>query len=242
MATSMASGLLFLGGGRCTLDTSNGSIAALLSAFFPTFPSSSSDNRYHLQVSAAPGCAHLYYESEKARHQSLLTAILFGASCLCFQALRHLYVLATRPRSTTAADDGALLADETTAKQDAVSGSPGATIRRGSEPPASEIDLLEAQQFVDAGSDPKPWFANDGLKSFLQRNELSFVSSFLLNLNPPPPETCKFCVSPVVLNLTQTAHVRGPRLSCSTTSLSSMRYCHHFSRSDCQLKSPSTRA
>jgi hypothetical protein len=137
----------------------------------------------------------------------------FGASCLCFQALRHLYVLATRPRSTTPADDGALLADdETTAKRDAVSGSPGATTRRGSEPPAPEIDLLEARQFVDAtlaGSDRKPWFANDGLKSFLQRNELSFVSSFLLQPNPPHLETCNFVVpqSSLRIQLTRECHV-----------------------------------
>jgi len=106
----------------------------------------------------------------------LLTAVVIWYLLLFFQALRHLYVLATRPRPTNPADDGAILADDT-AESDAVGGNP--TSLRRPEPLASEIGLLEARQFVDAslaGSDRKPWFANDGLKSFLQLNELSFVS------------------------------------------------------------------
>jgi anaphase-promoting complex subunit 1 len=50
MCIGMAIGLLFLGGGRVSLSDSNESIAVLLAAFFPRFPTSTEDNQYHLQV------------------------------------------------------------------------------------------------------------------------------------------------------------------------------------------------
>uniref|UniRef100_A0A8C1SR90 Anaphase-promoting complex subunit 1 n=1 Tax=Cyprinus carpio TaxID=7962 RepID=A0A8C1SR90_CYPCA len=50
MAHHMTLGLLFLGGGRYTLSTSNSAIAALLCALYPHFPAHSTDNRYHLQA------------------------------------------------------------------------------------------------------------------------------------------------------------------------------------------------
>ncbi|XP_061646236.1 anaphase-promoting complex subunit 1 [Phyllopteryx taeniolatus] len=50
MAHHMALGMLFLGGGRFSLSTSNSAIAALLCALYPHFPSHSTDNRYHLQA------------------------------------------------------------------------------------------------------------------------------------------------------------------------------------------------
>ncbi|XP_054654988.1 anaphase-promoting complex subunit 1 isoform X1 [Dunckerocampus dactyliophorus] len=50
MAHHMALGMLFLGGGRYSLSTSNSAIAALLCALYPQFPSHSTDNRYHLQA------------------------------------------------------------------------------------------------------------------------------------------------------------------------------------------------
>ncbi|PWY98842.1 hypothetical protein BCV70DRAFT_192804 [Testicularia cyperi] len=50
MATHMALGLLFLGGGRFTIGTSDLAIAALAIALMPPFPRSSSDNRAHLQA------------------------------------------------------------------------------------------------------------------------------------------------------------------------------------------------
>uniref|UniRef100_A0A671M203 Uncharacterized protein n=1 Tax=Sinocyclocheilus anshuiensis TaxID=1608454 RepID=A0A671M203_9TELE len=50
MAHHMALGLLFLGGGRYTLSTSNSAIAALLCSLYPHFPAHSTDNRYHLQA------------------------------------------------------------------------------------------------------------------------------------------------------------------------------------------------
>ena len=53
MAIHMALGLLFLGGARYSLKTDNMSIAALLIALFPKFPTHSNDNRYHLQVGGA---------------------------------------------------------------------------------------------------------------------------------------------------------------------------------------------
>eukprot|EP00957_Ditylum_brightwellii_P001487 116001-Ditylum_brightwellii.AAC.1 len=50
MAFGSAIGLLFLGGGRCTLGQDPEDIAALLIAFFPRFPATTSDNQYHLQA------------------------------------------------------------------------------------------------------------------------------------------------------------------------------------------------
>lgn len=61
MVYGMATGLLFLGGGKCTLGREPEDIAALLFAFYPRFSVGSFDNQCHLQ------------------------------------ALRHLYVLATKP-------------------------------------------------------------------------------------------------------------------------------------------------
>lgn len=68
MATSMAIGLVFLGGARCSVGSSDADIAALLVALFPRFPHTPADNQYHLQ------------------------------------ALRHLYVLASRPQALTVVD------------------------------------------------------------------------------------------------------------------------------------------
>lgn len=45
MAIHMCVGLLFLMGGRGTLGTSRGAVAALLAAFFPKFPTHTEDNR-----------------------------------------------------------------------------------------------------------------------------------------------------------------------------------------------------
>jgi anaphase-promoting complex subunit 1 len=50
LAYSTAIGLLFLGGGTCTLGREPQDIAALVMAFYPRFPSSTSDNKYHLQA------------------------------------------------------------------------------------------------------------------------------------------------------------------------------------------------
>jgi anaphase-promoting complex subunit 1 len=50
VSTHMALGLLFLGGGRYTLGTSDAAIAAMVMAFFPRFHHVSSDNRTYLQA------------------------------------------------------------------------------------------------------------------------------------------------------------------------------------------------
>lgn len=50
MATHMALGVLFLGGGRFTLGNSDAAIAALLIAFYPRMPTKATDNRAHLQA------------------------------------------------------------------------------------------------------------------------------------------------------------------------------------------------
>ncbi|KAH9123048.1 hypothetical protein AeMF1_005867 [Aphanomyces euteiches] len=55
MAVSSALGLLFLGGGRCTLKTTPFAVAALVIALYPMYPSTTSDQKYHLQA-----LRHLY--------------------------------------------------------------------------------------------------------------------------------------------------------------------------------------
>ncbi|KAI0829732.1 hypothetical protein BC628DRAFT_1408561 [Trametes gibbosa] len=49
-ATSMSIGMLFLGGGRYTLGTSDASIACLVAAFYPRFPQNPADNKAYLQA------------------------------------------------------------------------------------------------------------------------------------------------------------------------------------------------
>lgn len=48
LATHMALGLLFLGGGRYTLSNSPNAVAALIISLFPKFPTHSNDNRFVL--------------------------------------------------------------------------------------------------------------------------------------------------------------------------------------------------
>ncbi|EJD53406.1 hypothetical protein AURDEDRAFT_81803, partial [Auricularia subglabra TFB-10046 SS5] len=49
-AAHMAMGLLFLGGGRYTLGTSNAAVACMLASFFPRFPRSSGDSNGYVQA------------------------------------------------------------------------------------------------------------------------------------------------------------------------------------------------
>ena len=62
MATHMALGFLYLGGGRLSLSTSPEAIAALVCACYPKFPTHSNDNRYHLQA-----LRHLYVLATQPR-------------------------------------------------------------------------------------------------------------------------------------------------------------------------------
>jgi anaphase-promoting complex subunit 1 len=62
MSYGIAIGLLFLGGGTCTLDRTPEAIAALVAAFFPRFPITTTDNQYHLQA-----LRHLYALAVKRR-------------------------------------------------------------------------------------------------------------------------------------------------------------------------------
>ncbi|KAL8567684.1 hypothetical protein ACOMHN_008992 [Nucella lapillus] len=61
-AHAMATGLLFLGGGKYTLSTTPEAVGALLIAFFPKYPIFSTDNKYHLQA-----FRHLYVLAAKPR-------------------------------------------------------------------------------------------------------------------------------------------------------------------------------
>lgn len=62
MAYASAIGLLFLGGGSCTLGNEPPDVAALIASFFPRFPVYTHDNRYHLQA-----LRHLYALAVKQR-------------------------------------------------------------------------------------------------------------------------------------------------------------------------------
>lgn len=50
MAWNMSVGLIFLGSGTCSIGSSRKATAALFCSFFPIYPSSVADNRYHLQA------------------------------------------------------------------------------------------------------------------------------------------------------------------------------------------------
>ncbi|PWN51134.1 hypothetical protein IE53DRAFT_368325 [Violaceomyces palustris] len=62
MAIHMSLGLLFLGGGRFSLGTSDSAIAFMIISFFPRFPINNSDNRSHLQA-----LRHLWYLAVEPR-------------------------------------------------------------------------------------------------------------------------------------------------------------------------------
>ncbi|XP_070590725.1 anaphase-promoting complex subunit 1 isoform X1 [Erythrolamprus reginae] len=83
MAHHMALGLLFLGGGRYSLSTSNSSIAALLCALYPHFPVHSTDNRYHLQA-----LRHLYVLAAEPR---LLVPVDVDTDIPCYALLEVTY-------------------------------------------------------------------------------------------------------------------------------------------------------
>ncbi|XP_034966996.2 anaphase-promoting complex subunit 1 isoform X4 [Zootoca vivipara] len=83
MAHHMALGLLFLGGGRYSLSTSNSSIAALLCAVYPHFPVHSTDNRYHLQA-----LRHLYVLAAEPR---LLVPVDVDTDTPCYSLLEVTY-------------------------------------------------------------------------------------------------------------------------------------------------------
>ncbi|KAM4771923.1 anaphase-promoting complex subunit 1 [Rhinophrynus dorsalis] len=83
LAHHMALGLLFLGGGRYSLSTSNSSIAALLCALYPHFPVHSTDNRYHLQA-----LRHLYVLAAEPR---LLVPVDVDTNMPCYVLLEVTY-------------------------------------------------------------------------------------------------------------------------------------------------------
>ncbi|CAG9815252.1 unnamed protein product, partial [Phaedon cochleariae] len=80
LAIHMALGLLFLGGGRYTLSNSPSSVAALICAFYPKFPTHSNDNRYHLQA-----FRHLYVLAVEPR---LIIPKEIHANEICYANLR----------------------------------------------------------------------------------------------------------------------------------------------------------
>jgi anaphase-promoting complex subunit 1 len=49
-AINLSAGFLFLGSGAYTFSGSDMAVASLLCALYPVFPSTPSDNRYHLQA------------------------------------------------------------------------------------------------------------------------------------------------------------------------------------------------
>ncbi|CAG9853978.1 unnamed protein product [Phyllotreta striolata] len=80
LAIHMALGLLFLGGGKYTLSNTPSSVAALICAFYPKFPTHSNDNRYHLQA-----FRHLYVLAVEPR---LIIPKEVHADEICYANLR----------------------------------------------------------------------------------------------------------------------------------------------------------
>lgn len=66
VALNSSIGLLFLSGGKATLGRSNSAIAALITAFFPLYPLTTTDNNYHLQAAR-----HLYVLAIENRYISV---------------------------------------------------------------------------------------------------------------------------------------------------------------------------
>ena len=75
----MALGFLCLGGGARTFARSNEAVAALLAAMYPALPSSSADNRSHLQVLAVPAVTRVHLHSK--RKWSKHCAVSMHATC-----------------------------------------------------------------------------------------------------------------------------------------------------------------
>ncbi|KAF5270424.1 hypothetical protein FQR65_LT05612 [Abscondita terminalis] len=84
LAIHMALGLLFLGGGRYTLSNSPASVAALICAFYPKFPTHSADNRYHLQA-----FRHLYVLAVEPR---LIIPKDVSTGRICYASLKVVYL------------------------------------------------------------------------------------------------------------------------------------------------------
>ncbi|WFD31543.1 Anaphase-promoting complex subunit 1 [Malassezia sp. CBS 17886] len=103
MATHMALGLLFLGGGRFTLGTSDVAVAALLLALLPRFPDSPADGRAHLQAARHMWVLALEPRLVVARDVSsgehgLLPATVHSASRRYWPAALNLAYTAHEPR------------------------------------------------------------------------------------------------------------------------------------------------
>lgn len=84
LAIHMALGFLFLGAGRYTISRSPESIAALICALFPKFPTHSNDNRYHLQA-----FRHLYVLAVEPR---LLIPRDIDTGKLCWAKLSYIKI------------------------------------------------------------------------------------------------------------------------------------------------------
>uniref|UniRef100_A0A0A9VWC5 Anaphase-promoting complex subunit 1 n=2 Tax=Lygus hesperus TaxID=30085 RepID=A0A0A9VWC5_LYGHE len=84
LAIHMSLGLLFLGGGSLSFSNSPESVAALICAFFPRFPTHSNDNRYHLQA-----FRHLYVLAIEPR---LFLPKDIDSGSLCYANLELIYL------------------------------------------------------------------------------------------------------------------------------------------------------
>ena len=94
LATHLAIGVLFLGGGTHTFNTSNLAIASLLCAFYPLFPSSVLDNKSHLQAfrhfwafAAEPRCLVV---RDADTHQPILMPITISLTNKSLSSTQHL--------------------------------------------------------------------------------------------------------------------------------------------------------
>ena len=104
---SMALGFLFMGAGTLTFGTSPQEVAALVVSLFPRMPASTTDHRCHLQVGRdwpPVVCMHWAQLPEALALKPLRLTPQTARLPTDLQAFRHLYVLATQPRSVDAID------------------------------------------------------------------------------------------------------------------------------------------
>jgi anaphase-promoting complex subunit 1 len=95
LAYGMAIGLLCLGGGKSTLGREPSDIAALLMALYPRFPSSTSDNQYHLQA-----MRNLY--ALAVRHREVKAVDVDTGKCVFVPVEMHFEKQALEPMCKTA--------------------------------------------------------------------------------------------------------------------------------------------
>ena len=188
LATHIAIGILFLGGGTFTFGTSNLAIGALLCAFYPLFPSDILDNKSHLQA-----FRHFWVLATEARcliprdaltHRPVsipVTIKLDSGEILVRQAPCLLPDLQTIDKITTKSDDywRVVLDFGNNARHlDSFRSNQTIYVRRRAAHDAAASPFqatLLALNSRDSSSDPLRWLFQLGAFKHIDRSEVSLV-------------------------------------------------------------------